>query len=729
MVMATKIALAGNPNCGKTTMFNALTGANQYVGNWPGVTVEKKEGRWKGQKDVVITDLPGIYSLSPYTLEEVVSRDYLMKEHPEAVLNLVDATNIERNLYLTTQVLELGIPVVIALNMADLLDKSGIKIDTKGLEKALGCTIVKTSALKGTGVQEAVKTAVAEASKRKTAEPKACFSSQVETAINAVEEVLPTSIAAEQRRWYAIKVLERDSKVLEELKLPVSAKSKADTVITDLEKAMDDDTESIITNERYEYITSLIAKYVKKPKEKMTTSDKIDRIVTNRVLGIPIFLVVMYVVYAIAVTTLGTYVTDWTNDVFVVAIQDAVTSGLEAIGAAAFLTDLIVNGIIGGLGAVLGFVPQMAILFVLLSILEDCGYMVRIAFVMDRIFRKFGLSGKSFIPLLISSGCGIPGIMASKTIENDNDRRLTIMTATFIPCGAKLPVIALMGGVIGSKITGFPAGALTFIMYVIGIVAVLVSAIILKKTKPFHGEAAPFVMELPAYHIPQAKTVLLHVWERLRGFIVKAGTILLLACIVMWFLAGYGFVDGSFGAVENASDSLLAVLGGAIAVLFAPLGFGLGDHAWASVAASISGFSAKEAIVSTMGTLANVAGDVEDAGTVAGAVGAWFPSAMAAFSFLLFNLLDSPCLAAISTMAKEMNSRKWFWFAILFQNVFAYVVTFMVYQIGAVITGAAGFGVGTVIAIVFLMAFLFLLFRPDPYKGQQFRTKRSVVEA
>lgn len=729
MVMATKIALAGNPNCGKTTMFNALTGANQYVGNWPGVTVEKKEGRWKGQKDVVITDLPGIYSLSPYTLEEVVSRDYLMKEHPEAVLNLVDATNIERNLYLTTQVLELGIPVVIALNMADLLDKSGIKIDTKGLEKALGCTIVKTSALKGTGVQEAVKTAVAEASKRKTAEPKACFSSQVETAINAVEEVLPTSIAAEQRRWYAIKVLERDSKVLEELKLPVSAKSKADTVITDLEKAMDDDTESIITNERYEYITSLIAKYVKKPKEKMTTSDKIDRIVTNRVLGIPIFLVVMYVVYAIAVTTLGTYVTDWTNDVFVVAIQDAVTSGLEAIGAAAFLTDLIVNGIIGGLGAVLGFVPQMAILFVLLSILEDCGYMVRIAFVMDRIFRKFGLSGKSFIPLLISSGCGIPGIMASKTIENDNDRRLTIMTATFIPCGAKLPVIALMGGVIGSKITGFPAGSLTFIMYVIGIVAVLVSAIILKKTKPFHGEAAPFVMELPAYHIPQAKTVLLHVWERLRGFIVKAGTILLLACIVMWFLAGYGFVDGSFGAVENASDSLLAVLGGAIAVLFAPLGFGLGDHAWASVAASISGFSAKEAIVSTMGTLANVAGDVEDAGTVAGAVGAWFPSAMAAFSFLLFNLLDSPCLAAISTMAKEMNSRKWFWFAILFQNVFAYVVTFMVYQIGAVITGAAGFGVGTVIAIVFLMAFLFLLFRPDPYKGQQFKTKRSVVEA
>ena len=669
--MAIKIALAGNPNCGKTTMFNALTGANQYVGNWPGVTVEKKEGRWKGQKDVVITDLPGIYSLSPYTLEEVVSRDYLMKDRPEAVLNLVDATNIERNLYLTTQVLELGIPVVIALNMADLMDKNGIKIDVKGLEKALGCTIVKTSALKGTGVQEAVKAAVAEASRKKTVQAKPCFSAKVEAAVSAVEEVLPAGILQEQRRWYAIKVLERDSKVLEELKLPASAKSKADAVIADLEKEMDDDTESIITNERYEYITSLISKYVKKPKEKMSTSDKIDRIVTNRVLGIPIFLVVMYVVYAIAVTTLGTYVTDWTNDVFVVAIQDAVTSGLKAIGAAAFLTDLIVNGIIGGLGAVLGFVPQMAILFLLLSILEDCGYMVRIAFVMDRVFRKFGLSGKSFIPLLISSGCGIPGIMASKTIENDNDRRLTIMTATFIPCGAKLPVIALMGGVIGAKIIGFPAGALTFIMYVIGIAAVLVSAIILKKTKPFHGEAAPFVMELPAYHIPQVKTVLLHVWERLKGFIIKAGTILLLACIVMWFLGGYGFTDGGFGAVEDSADSLLAAVGGAIAVIFAPLGFGVGEHAWASVAASISGFSAKEAIVSTMGTLANVAGDVEDAGTVADAVGTWFPSAIAAFSFLLFNLLDSPCLAAISTMAKEMNDRKWFWFAILFKNVFA----------------------------------------------------------
>lgn len=727
--MATRIALAGNPNCGKTTMFNALTGANQYVGNWPGVTVEKKEGRWKGQKDVVITDLPGIYSLSPYTLEEVVSRDYLMKERPEAVLNLVDATNIERNLYLTTQVLELGIPVVVALNMADLMEKNGIKIDVKGLEKALGCTIVKTSALKGTGVQDAVKTAVAEASRQAVQQPKTCFSAKVEASAKAIEELLPAEIAKEQRRWYAIKVLERDSKVLEELKLPASVKSRADAVIADLEKEMDDDTESIITNERYEYITGLIGKYVKKPKEKMSTSDKIDRIVTNRVLGIPIFLVVMYVVYAIAVTTLGTYVTDWTNDVFVVAVQDVVTGGLKAIGAAAFLTDLIVNGIIGGLGAVLGFVPQMAILFLLLSILEDCGYMVRIAFVMDRVFRKFGLSGKSFIPLLISSGCGIPGIMASKTIENDNDRRLTIMTATFVPCGAKLPVIALMGGVIGAQITGFPAGALTFIMYVIGIVAVLVSAIILKKTKPFHGEAAPFVMELPAYHIPQVKTVLLHVWERLKGFMIKAGTILLLACIVMWFLAGYGFTDGGFGAVENPQDSLMAAVGGAIAVLFAPLGFGSGEYAWASVAASISGFSAKEAIVSTMGTLANVVGDAEDPGTVAAAVGAWFPSAIAAFSFLLFNLLDSPCLAAISTMAKEMNDRKWFWFAILFQNFFAYVITFMVYQIGAVVTGAAAFGVGTAIAIVFLIAFLFLLFRPDPYKGQQFKTKRSVAGA
>ena len=543
--MAIKIALAGNPNCGKTTMFNALTGANQYVGNWPGVTVEKKEGKCKENKDVIVTDLPGIYSLSPYTLEEVVSRDYLLKEKPEAIINLVDATNIERNLYLTTQLLELGIPVVIALNMADLLEKNKISIDTKALEKELGCKVVKTSALKGTGIHEVVKEAVTAAKKESIVSGKIKFSKDTEAAVSEMEGQLPSSVLKEQKRWYAIKLLERDAKVLEQLKLTASVQNQVEKIAARLEEKLDDDTESIITNERYEAITHVVEKCVKKPKEKLSTSDKIDQIVTNRILGLPIFLGVMYVVYAIAVMTIGTYVTDWTNDVLVVAIQDAAASGLQAIGTAAFLEDLIVNGIIGGLGAVLGFLPQMAILFVLLSILEDCGYMVRVAFVMDRIFRKFGLSGKSFIPLLISSGCGIPGIMASKTIENDNDRRLTIMTSTFVPCGAKLPVIALMAGVIGSEATGFPAGALTFIMYVIGVAAVLVSAIILKKTKPFHGDAAPFVMELPAYHLPQAKTVLIHTWERLKGFIRKAGTILLLACIVMWFLGGYGFTDGS----------------------------------------------------------------------------------------------------------------------------------------------------------------------------------------
>ena len=540
-----------------------------------------------------------------------------------------------------------------------------------------------------------------------------------------MEGQLPSSVLEEQKRWYAIKLLERDAKVLEQLKLTASVQNQVEKIAAKLEERLDDDTESIITNERYEAITYVVEKCVKKPKEKLSTSDKIDQIVTNRILGLPIFLGVMYVVYAIAVMTIGTYVTDWTNDVLVVAIQDAAASGLQAIGTAAFLEDLIVNGIIGGLGAVLGFLPQMAILFVLLSILEDCGYMVRVAFVMDRIFRKFGLSGKSFIPLLISSGCGIPGIMASKTIENDNDRRLTIMTSTFVPCGAKLPVIALMAGVIGSEATGFPAGSLTFIMYVIGVAAVLVSAIILKKTKPFHGDAAPFVMELPAYHLPQAKTVLLHTWERLKGFIRKAGTILLLACIVMWFLGGYGFIDGSFGAVEDSADSILASIGSVIAVIFTPLGFGR----WQPVAASLSGFSAKEAIVTTMGVLANVAGDTEDPAVVAHGVATWFPSAAAGFSFLLFNLLDSPCLAAIATMAKELNDRKWFWFAILFQNVFAYVVTFMVYQISGVATGALTFGASTVVAILLLAVVLYLLFRKDPYKGKAVSVKRSVAEA
>ena len=723
--MAIKIALAGNPNCGKTTMFNALTGANQYVGNWPGVTVEKKEGKLKSKKtkeEVIVTDLPGIYSMSPYTLEEVVSRDYVLKENPDVIIDLVDATNIERNLYLTTQLIETGVPVVIALNMADLLAKRGIKIDVKRLSMLLDCPIIETSALKGEGLDKLIDEAVKVAKKSEIDLPKDIFSAELEGAVAEVKSVLPSSVSEEKKRWYAVKFLENDSKVVESMKLSGAAAQTVEAQRKALEKKHDDDMESIVTDERYKFIQKIVSTTVQKGKEKLTTSDKIDRIVTNRFLGIPIFMLVMWIVYYVSVTTVGTFVTDWTNDVFVVAIQDAATSALSAIGAGDMVMGLVVDGIIGGLGAVLGFVPQMAILFLFLSILEDCGYMVRIAFVMDRVFRHFGLSGKSFIPLLISSGCGIPGIMASKTIEQDNDRRLTIMTATFIPCGAKLPVIALMGGVISGEVAGYQESSfIAPLMYFIGIVAVLVAAIILKKTKPFSGKPAPFVMELPQYHIPQAKTVLLHVWERLKGFIIKAGTILFLACVVMWFLGGFGFVDGSFGMVEDSADSLMAMIGGVIAPLFAPLGFG----EWQPVAASISGFTAKEAIVSTMGVLANVSGDTEDAVNVAAGVASWFPSSIAAFTFLMLNLLDSPCLAAIATMAQQMQSRKWFWFAILFQNIFAYIVCLCVYQIGSFVTGGA-FGVGTAVGFLFLIAILFMLFRPDPYKNQKVYSKRSV---
>ena len=723
--MAIKIALAGNPNCGKTTMFNALTGANQYVGNWPGVTVEKKEGKLKSKKtkeEVIVTDLPGIYSMSPYTLEEVVSRDYVLKENPDVIIDLVDATNIERNLYLTTQLIETGVPVVIALNMADLLAKRGIKIDVKRLSMLLDCPIIETSALKGEGLDKLIDEAVKVAKKSEIDLPKDIFSAELEGAVAEVKSVLPDSVSEEKKRWYAVKFLENDSKVVESMKLSGVAAQTVEAQRKALEKKHDDDMESIVTDERYKFIQKIVSTTVQKGKEKLTTSDKIDRIVTNRFLGIPIFMLVMWAVYYVSVTTVGTFVTDWTNDVFVVAIQDAATSALSAIGAGDMVMGLVVDGIIGGLGAVLGFVPQMAILFLFLSILEDCGYMVRIAFVMDRVFRHFGLSGKSFIPLLISSGCGIPGIMASKTIEQDNDRRLTIMTATFIPCGAKLPVIALMGGVISGEVAGYQESSfIAPLMYFIGIVAVLVAAIILKKTKPFSGKPAPFVMELPQYHIPQAKTVLLHVWERLKGFIIKAGTILFLACVVMWFLGGFGFVDGSFGMVEDSADSLMAMIGGVIAPLFAPLGFG----EWQPVAASISGFTAKEAIVSTMGVLANVSGDTEDAVNVAAGVASWFPSSIAAFSFLMFNLLDSPCLAAIATMAQQMQSRKWFWFAILFQNIFAYIVCLCVYQIGSFVTGGV-FGVGTAVGFILLIGILFMLFRPDPYKNQKVYSKRSV---
>ena len=725
--MGIKIALAGNPNCGKTTMFNALTGANQYVGNWPGVTVEKKEGKLKGKRkndDIIVTDLPGIYSLSPYTLEEVVSRDYILNDDPDVIIDLVDATNIERNLYLTTQLIETGVPVVIALNMTDLLEKRGIKIDTKRLSMLLDCPIVETSALKQTGLDALVETAIKVANKKEVDLPREIFSKEMEAAVADVKGVLPDTISEDKKRWYAVKFLENDSKVVESMNLSAAAKAAVDKDRKELETKHDDDMESIVTDERYKFIQKIVETTVKKGKDKLTTSDKIDRIVTNRILGIPIFIAVMFIVYYISVTTIGTIVTDWTNDTFVGAIQDIASKGLEAAGVSSVIEGLVVDGIIGGIGAVLGFVPQMAILFLFLSILEDCGYMVRIAFVMDRVFRHFGLSGKSFIPLLISSGCGIPGIMASKTIEQDNDRRLTIMTATFIPCGAKLPVIALMGGVMTSYATGsYTAGGfMAPIMYFVGIVAVLVAAIILKKTKPFSGKPAPFVMELPQYHIPQAKTVLLHVWERLKGFIIKAGTILFLACVVMWFLGGFGFTNGGFGLVDDSADSLLAAIGGFIAPIFAPLGFG----EWQPVAASLSGFTAKEAIVSTMGVLANVAeSQSEDTVTVAQAIQNWFPSAVAAFSFLLFNLLDSPCLAAIATMAQQMQSKKWFWFAILFQNVFAYLVTLCVYHIGTLVTGG-GFGVGTAVAFVVVAVMLFLLFRPDPYKDQKVYSKRSV---
>ena len=723
--MGIKIALAGNPNCGKTTMFNALTGSNQYVGNWPGVTVEKKEGHLKYKKgeDVIVTDLPGIYSLSPYTLEEVVSRDYILKENPDVIIDLVDATNIERNLYLTTQLIETGVPVVIALNMSDLLEKRGIQVDVERLSMLLGCKVIKTSALKETGLKEVVDEAIKTAKKVDHKLPEAMFSSDVESAISSVRNQL-VDISDYEKRWYAIKLLERDEKVIAEVKLSAEDAKTVENTAKALEEKLDNDTESIFTDERYNYIQKVVSTTVKKREEKLTVSDKIDRIVTNRILGIPIFIAIMWLVYYVSVTTVGTFVTDWTNDVFVVSIQDFLTGVLTNLGASELLIQLIVDGIVGGVGAVIGFAPQMVILFLFLSILEDCGYMVRIAFVMDRVFRHFGLSGKSFIPLLIGSGCGVPGIMASKTIEQDNDRRLTIMTTTFIPCGAKLPVIALLGGIICGRITGDyeSAGFIAPLMYFAGIAAVLVSAIILKKTKPFSGKPAPFVMELPAYHIPSLKTVLMHVWERTKAFLIKAGTILVVACFVIWALSTFGFEGGSFGIVEDINNSLLASIGGFISPLFAPLGFG----EWQPVAASLSGFAAKEDIVTTMGVLANLGDEIEGTATDAMVIAEWFPTAAAALSFLIFNLLDSPCLAAISTMAEELKDRKWFWGALLFQNAFAYIITFVVYQFALLFMDHQAFGMGTGVAVIILIVLLYFLFRPDPYKDQKTYSKRSV---
>lgn len=723
--MGIKIALAGNPNCGKTTMFNALTGSNQYVGNWPGVTVEKKEGHLKYKKgeDVIVTDLPGIYSLSPYTLEEVVSRDYILKENPDVIIDLVDATNIERNLYLTTQLIETGVPVVIALNMSDLLEKRGIQVDVERLSMLLGCKVIKTSALKETGLKEVVDEAIKTAKKIDHKLPEAMFSSDVESAISSVRNLL-VDISDYEKRWYAIKLLERDEKVIAEVKLSAEDAKTVENTAKGLEEKLDNDTESIFTDERYNYIQKVVSTTVKKREEKLTVSDKIDRIVTNRILGIPIFIAIMWLVYYVSVTTVGTFVTDWTNDVFVVSIQDFLTGVLTSLGASELLIQLIVDGIVGGVGAVIGFAPQMVILFLFLSILEDCGYMVRIAFVMDRVFRHFGLSGKSFIPLLIGSGCGVPGIMASKTIEQDNDRRLTIMTTTFIPCGAKLPVIALLGGIICGRITGDyeSAGFIAPLMYFAGIAAVLVSAIILKKTKPFSGKPAPFVMELPAYHIPSLKTVLMHVWERTKAFLIKAGTILVVACFVIWALSTFGFEGGSFGIVEDINNSLLASIGGFISPLFAPLGFG----EWQPVAASLSGFAAKEDIVTTMGVLANLGDEIEGTASDAMIIAEWFPTAAAALSFLIFNLLDSPCLAAISTMAEELKDRKWFWGALLFQNAFAYIITFVVYQFALLFMDHQAFGMGTGVAVIILIILLYFLFRPDPYKDQKTYSKRSV---
>lgn len=705
--MAIRIALAGNPNCGKTTMFNNLTGSNQYVGNWPGVTVEKKEGKLKGKKDIIITDLPGIYSLSPYTLEEVVSRDYLINERPDAIINLVDATNLERNLYLTTQLLELGIPVVIALNMMDLAVKSGDKIDEKKLAAAFGCEVVATSALKGEGLTEVVDRAVRLANARTIQVPKHEFSREVEGYLADIADLLPNSVPDHLARWYSIKLFEQDEKVLGTTPLSADSSKRIVEIVKDAEKQMDDDAESIITNERYEYISKIITGCLKKNRKGMTVSDKIDRIVTNRILALPIFVAMMFVVYYVSVTSLGTIVTDFTNDtLFGAWIQPAVQGLMETAGASEWLVSLVVDGIIGGLAAPIGFAPQMAILFLFLSVLEDCGYMARVAFIMDRIFRRFGLSGKSFIPLLISSGCGVPAIMATKTIEDDKNRRMTIMTSTFVPCGAKLPVIALVAGAImGGAWWMAPS------MYFIGIASVIVSCIILKKTKMFAGDPSPFVIELPQYHVPSVKTVLLHVWERVWSFLKKAGTILFLCCMVMWFLATFGVENGAFGMVQDMEASFLAIIGTFLAPIFAPLGFG----SWQAVASSLSGFVAKEGIVSTMGVLANMAEATEsDAALWQYVMTDFFHgSALAGFTFLTFNLLDSPCLAAISTMAKEMGNKGWTAFAVIFQNVFAYAVCLMIYQLGSFAMGG-GFGIGTAAAVIVLAVTLYLLFRPAP---------------
>ena len=715
--MSIKIALAGNPNCGKTTLFNDLTGSNQYVGNWPGVTVEKKEGRLKGQKDVVIQDLPGIYSLSPYTLEEVVARGYLVNEKPDAILNIIDGTNIERNLYLTTQLIELGIPVVMAVNMIDLVRKNGDKIDLKKLSAELGCQAVEISALKGEGSMKAAEMAVAAAKSGKAGELPHVFTGSVEHAIAHIEESIQGKVDDRFLRWYAVKLFERDDKVQQELKLDKALVDHIDQHIADCEKEMDDDAESIITNQRYAYINTVVEKAVRKKArvEHLTVSDKIDQVVTNRIFALPIFALIMFLMYALSMGTsiadggisIGSFATDWTNDVlFGEIVPNALGGLLESVGVAGWLYGLIMDGIVAGVGAVLGFVPQMLVLFFLLSILEDIGYMARVAFIMDRIFRKFGLSGKSFIPMLVGTGCGVPGVMASRTIENERDRRMTIMTTCFIPCGAKMPIIGLFAGALfgGSSLVAVSA-------YFIGFAAIIISGIILKKTKLFAGDPAPFVMELPAYHVPAWGNVLRATWERGWSFIKRAGTVILASTIILWFLQGFGFEDGVFGMVEDQDNSILAAVASAIAWIFAPQGFGN----WRATVASISGLIAKENVVGTLGVLYHFGGELSENGDEIWGEIANDYTAISAYSFMIFNLLCAPCFAAMGAIKREMNNGKWTAIAIGYMCLLAYCASLVVYQIGGLITGEVGFNIFTIVAVAIIVFTIYMLVRPNKY--------------
>ena len=710
--MRVKIALAGNPNSGKTTLFNALTGSNQFVGNWPGVTVEKKEGKIKGYttkgEEAILVDLPGIYSLSPYTLEEVVSRNFLIGEKPDAIINIIDGTNLERNLYLTTQLTEIGIPVIIAVNMMDLVRKNGEELDIDRLSKDTGCKVVEISALKGEGIDQLIRRAVAIAKSGKNVQLAHKFEGCVEHAIAHIEEAISGHVDESMERWYAVKLFERDEKVRESLNLAKELLDHIEEDVVSCEKEMEDDAESIITGERYNYIGSMIEDcYKKRVKKQMSVSDKIDSVVTNRFFALPIFAAVMFIVYYVSVTTVGTILTDWTNDtLFGEWIIPAAQTGLESIGCADWLTGLLVDGIVSGVGAVLGFVPQMLVLFLFLAFLEGCGYMARIAFIMDRIFRKFGLSGKSFIPMLIGTGCGVPGVMASRTNENDRDRKMTIMTTTFIPCGAKLPIIALIAGALFDGAAWVAPSA-----YFVGIAAIICSGIILKKTKMFAGDPAPFVMELPAYHLPTVGNVLRSTWERGWSFIKKAGTIILLSTIVIWFAQSFGFESGSFGMVEDMNHSILAALGSAIAWIFTPLGWG----DWKAAVAAITGLVAKENVVGTFGILYGFGEVAEDGAEIWGSL-AGSMTAVAAYSFLIFNLLCAPCFAAMGAIKREMNNVKWFWFAIGYQTILAYAASLCVYQVGTLIT-AGTFGIGTVVAFIIIACFLYLLFRP--YKESQ----------